>query len=127
MESVTHALMNHYSRSLLNTKFSVSEHIILNILERSSVVSTQSVLASLSKQIESVHSPREIVHPITSHQWLGLAFPDLAPDQSLNSNTYKSHRYTSRLKQYKAQCYIRHTSYSQSYYISFLTGAQYDS
>jgi hypothetical protein len=32
-----------------------------------------------------------------------LACPDLAADRCLNSNTYKSHRYASQLKQYKAQ------------------------
>jgi hypothetical protein len=36
--------------------------------------------------------------------WLGC--PDLAADQSLNANTYKSHRYRSWLKQYKAQLKI---------------------
>jgi hypothetical protein len=45
-----------------------------------------------------------------SHQWLGLAVfslacPDLAAGPRPNSNTYKSHRYASWLKQYKAQHY----------------------
>jgi hypothetical protein len=36
---------------------------------------------------------------------LSLACPDITADRCLNSNTYKSQRYTSRLKQWKAQCY----------------------
>ncbi len=48
--------------------------------------------------------------PTTSHRWLGLAIlslacPNLAVDFHLNSNTYESHRYASRLKQHEAQCY----------------------
>jgi hypothetical protein len=46
--------------------------------------------------------------------WLGyfstiLACPDLAADHCHNSNTYKSHRYTTRLKQYKAQYFTQWT------------------
>jgi hypothetical protein len=83
-------------------------HFTSYILEQLSVVSTtanESILASFSKQTKSSHSPCEIGHPTTSHQWLGLAIlglvcPDLAADSHLDSNTYKSQRYALRLKQY---------------------------
>jgi hypothetical protein len=100
-----------YDRYSTNTK--LFTHITSYILEKISVVSTaanESILAPLSKQMESFRSPHEIGRPMTSHQRLGLAILslaclDLASDHRLNSNTYKPHRYASRLKQYKAQRY----------------------
>jgi hypothetical protein len=88
-------------------------HITSYILEQLSVVSNavnESILAPLSKQPESFRSAREIGCPTTSRQWLSLAIlslacPDIADDRRLNSNTSKSQRHTSRLKQYKAHCY----------------------
>jgi hypothetical protein len=107
MESVTHSFTNHYNRCLLNMKFAPLKANYLYILEQPSIVSTatnESILSPLSKQIESFHSPREVGRPTTSLRWLGLvivslACPDLAADQRTISNTYKSYRYTSLLKQ----------------------------
>jgi hypothetical protein len=70
MESVTHAFTNYYNYSSLNVKFVSIKHIILYILEQPNVDSTatnEPVLAPLSKQTESFHSPREIGLPTTSH------------------------------------------------------------
>jgi hypothetical protein len=102
---------NHHNRYLLNMKFASLKHAILYILQQPSVISTAANDCS-SLKVDWIFSlttwdrtPNNI--PL---RWLDLAIfcltcPDLAADQSLHSNTYKSHRYTSWIKQYKAQCY----------------------
>jgi hypothetical protein len=96
--SYTHILMT-FMIVTYEHKVCLFTLITLYTLEQLSVVSTtanESILASLSKQTESFHSPRGIGRPTTSHRWLGLAIlslacPDLAAHRRLNSNTYVNH------------------------------------
>ncbi len=128
MGSVTHTYSWLLWALLINTRF-VSSHtlLLLYIIEQLSVGSTaanDSILAPFSKQTESFHSPCGIGCLRASHQWLGLAIsslacPDLAADHRPNSKTYKSHRYASRVKQYKAQSYGKLT-HTQLFYILML-------
>jgi hypothetical protein len=76
-------------------------------------------------QTRSFPSPRGIGRLTASHQWLGLAVfslacPDLAADRHPNSNTFKSHRYTSQLKQCKVQWYCTETDTYIHNFFTFL-------
>jgi hypothetical protein len=99
----------------------------------------ESILAPFSKQTESFHSPRlgRTLRSFPSVPWLGcfsLSCPDLAADRHPDSNTYKSHWYTSRQRQYRNSnrhvhsqlSYIlhlhKHNWYSWSHIFKYHTG-----
>ncbi len=94
-------------------------HITSYSLEQPSIVSTavnESILSPLSKQSESfTHHVRQDARqlPTDGLAWLSLTCPDLGADHRLKSHTYKSHRYASRLKQYKGTALQQTDTHSQ--------------